>query len=176
MLADAAGDIADATSSRERFGAPPVTILDARDGWWQARKAAWITLGIQSELGRGAVPSGALMPVVNPKTGKSRAAIAGPAVIADTDAKRSATHDRDAPTFDQVLMRGEHKVGERVSDEQASAHADAVDEAIRESVATKPDITRLENRIDLAVLDLPIRMWAVTVALFAALASLKYFG
>ena len=85
MLAEAAGDIADATSSRERFGAPPVTILDARDGWWQARKAAWITLGIQSELGRGAVPSGALMPVVNPKTGKSRAAIAGPAVIADTD-------------------------------------------------------------------------------------------
>ena len=54
-------------------------------------------------------------------------------------------------------MRGEHKVGEGVSDEQASAHADAVDEAIRESVATKPDITRLENRIDLAVRDLTVR-------------------
>jgi hypothetical protein len=37
LLAEAAADIADATSLRERFGAPPFTILNARDGWWQAR-------------------------------------------------------------------------------------------------------------------------------------------
>jgi DNA modification methylase len=38
---------------RERFIVPPFSILDARQGYWQARKRAWISLGIQSELGRG---------------------------------------------------------------------------------------------------------------------------
>jgi 1-aminocyclopropane-1-carboxylate deaminase/D-cysteine desulfhydrase-like pyridoxal-dependent ACC family enzyme len=36
-----------------KFGIPPFTVFNAREGWWQARKAAWIALGIQSELGRG---------------------------------------------------------------------------------------------------------------------------
>ena len=39
----------------ERFGVPPFSVLNAREGWWQDRKAAWIALGIKSELGRGAV-------------------------------------------------------------------------------------------------------------------------
>jgi hypothetical protein len=30
-----------------------VNPLDARKGWWQDRKRAWIDLGIRSELGRG---------------------------------------------------------------------------------------------------------------------------
>ena len=38
---------------QERFIVPPFSILDARQGYWQKRKSAWITLGIQSELGRG---------------------------------------------------------------------------------------------------------------------------
>jgi hypothetical protein len=60
----------------ERFGVPPFSVLNARDGWWQARKAAWLALGIQSELGRGddegksAVPGGSRMPGVNKATGK----------------------------------------------------------------------------------------------------------
>lgn len=37
----------------ERFGVPPFSVLDARQGYWQKRKSAWISLGIQSELGRG---------------------------------------------------------------------------------------------------------------------------
>lgn len=37
----------------ERFGIPPFSVLNAREGWWQERKRAWIALGIQSELGRG---------------------------------------------------------------------------------------------------------------------------
>jgi len=37
----------------ERFGVPPFSVLNAREGWWQDRKRAWIALGIQSELGRG---------------------------------------------------------------------------------------------------------------------------
>jgi len=37
----------------ERFIVPPFSILDARQGYWQTRKSAWITLGIKSEIGRG---------------------------------------------------------------------------------------------------------------------------
>src|SRR5262245_35866200 len=40
-------------SLADRFGLPPFSVLNAREGWWQARKASWIGLGIQSELGRG---------------------------------------------------------------------------------------------------------------------------
>ena len=39
----------------DRFGVPPFSVLSARDGWWQDRKRAWIAIGIQSEVGRGAV-------------------------------------------------------------------------------------------------------------------------
>ena len=48
----------------ERFLIPPFSVLDARQGYWQARKSAWIALGIQSELGRGEniVPNGSERP------------------------------------------------------------------------------------------------------------------
>jgi hypothetical protein len=32
---------------------PPFSVLNAREGWWQDRKRAWLSLGIESELGRG---------------------------------------------------------------------------------------------------------------------------
>jgi hypothetical protein len=60
ILASAATEDAAGTSQAEaratlaeRFGVPPFSVLDARQGYWQTRKQAWITLGIQSELGRG---------------------------------------------------------------------------------------------------------------------------
>lgn len=67
-----AGNLAD------KFGIPPFSVLNAREGWWQSRKAAWIAIGIQSELGRGegatgaanAVPGGSRMPGVDKATGK----------------------------------------------------------------------------------------------------------
>ena len=37
----------------DRFIVPPFSVLDARQGYWQDRKRAWLALGIQSELGRG---------------------------------------------------------------------------------------------------------------------------
>lgn len=37
----------------ERFGVPPFSVLNAREGWWQDRKRAWLAMGIQSEVGRG---------------------------------------------------------------------------------------------------------------------------
>ena len=36
-----------------KFMVPPFSVLNAREGWWQDRKRAWLALGIQSELGRG---------------------------------------------------------------------------------------------------------------------------
>jgi hypothetical protein len=38
----------------QKFILPPFTVLSARDGAWQDRKRAWLSVGIKSELGRGA--------------------------------------------------------------------------------------------------------------------------
>ena len=35
-----------------RFGVPPFSLLDARQGYWRDRKAAWLSLGVAGELGR----------------------------------------------------------------------------------------------------------------------------
>ena len=40
-------------SLSDKFGAPPFSVLNAREGWWQDRKREWLSLGIESELGRG---------------------------------------------------------------------------------------------------------------------------
>lgn len=37
---------------REKFIEPPFSVLDTKHGSWQTRKAEWLKLGIQSELGR----------------------------------------------------------------------------------------------------------------------------
>lgn len=37
----------------ERFTVPPFSVLNTREGFWQARKQQWISIGIKSELGRG---------------------------------------------------------------------------------------------------------------------------
>jgi len=39
---------------KRKFVMPPFSVLDARQGYWQDRKRAWLSLGIESELGRGA--------------------------------------------------------------------------------------------------------------------------
>lgn len=50
-------------SLQEQFLIPPFSVLDARQGYWQERKRAWLALGIQSELGRGGVEGyGAAVP------------------------------------------------------------------------------------------------------------------
>lgn len=51
---DAAAILANASLTlAERFIVPPVTTLDARQGYWRDRKRAWLSLGIRSEQGRG---------------------------------------------------------------------------------------------------------------------------
>jgi hypothetical protein len=42
-----------AVSLADKFGVPPMSVLDRRAGDWQARKRRWLTMGIESELGRG---------------------------------------------------------------------------------------------------------------------------
>jgi DNA modification methylase len=41
----------------EKFGVPPFTVLNGREGWWQTRKRAWLDLGIKSEVGRDIAPT-----------------------------------------------------------------------------------------------------------------------
>jgi hypothetical protein len=67
-----------------------------------------------------------------------------------------------------------------VPEAAARAHADALDEALRESVATKNDVAIL--RSDLMTefaklkLDLTIRMGVIAAASVGILASVKFFG
>lgn len=84
-------------SLAERFGLPPFTVLNAREGWWQDRKNAWIALGIQSELGRGENLLQFSDTINEPDPAKR--------------AKRKANGKTAARTFGQDLMRGEHVVG-----------------------------------------------------------------
>ena len=51
-LSEAQNKQEDASKLSDRFGIAPFTILNAREGWWQERKRQWISLGIQSEVGR----------------------------------------------------------------------------------------------------------------------------
>jgi len=39
-------------SLADKFGVPPISVLDRRAGDWQDRRRRWLALGIQSELGR----------------------------------------------------------------------------------------------------------------------------
>jgi hypothetical protein len=38
----------------QKFQFPPFSVLNTRDGLWQNRKRAWLSLGIKSEVGRDA--------------------------------------------------------------------------------------------------------------------------
>lgn len=75
-------------SLADRFGVPPFSVLNAREGWWQDRKRAWLALGIKSELGRG------------------------DDALGFSDAAKQGYAKGKARTFRQDLMRGEHAVGE----------------------------------------------------------------
>lgn len=52
-------------SLAERFGVPPFTVLDSRQGYWQDRKRAWLALGIDAAAGREH-----LTPTMNSSEGK----------------------------------------------------------------------------------------------------------
>lgn len=72
-----------------RFGIPPFTVLDARKGWWQDRKRAWIDLGIRSELGRGAAPVGSPRRLDRKKAKGEKSATPGGSALPATNYSRS---------------------------------------------------------------------------------------
>jgi hypothetical protein len=67
-----------------------------------------------------------------------------------------------------------------INESQARAHAEAMEEALRDSVATKDSVDaavrELQNKIEIAVRDMTIRTGAMLIVLFGALASIKFFG
>jgi hypothetical protein len=52
-------------SLADKFGVPPMSVLDRRAGAWQDRRRRWLSLGIASELGRD-TRSGALADLTGP--------------------------------------------------------------------------------------------------------------
>jgi len=78
----------------ERFMVPPFTVLNAAEGYWQERKAAWGSLGIKGELGRlGASPGGSARPACDYST-RERGDGAG---------KKIGDEDNGTSIFDPVL-------------------------------------------------------------------------
>lgn len=78
---DNAGGDSPKGSLADRFLIPPFSVLNAREGWWQDRKRAWLALGIKSELGRGdngmGAPGGGAMPATDYKKTGARGDGAG---------------------------------------------------------------------------------------------------
>jgi ParB-like chromosome segregation protein Spo0J/DNA modification methylase len=64
-------------SLSDRFLIPPFSVLNAREGWWQDRKRAWLALGIKSEEGRNA-PAGGSPDMVARERGESGTSIFDP--------------------------------------------------------------------------------------------------
>ncbi len=66
-----------------------------------------------------------------------------------------------------------------IDEGQARALSDALDEALKESVATKADIARVEHKLDLLGRDLTVRVGAMFVGFYglvlATLAAFKFF-
>lgn len=60
-----------------------------------------------------------------------------------------------------------------IAEEHARAHAEAIDEALHESVATKRD---LREQIELLRRDMVITTGTASIALFAALVGIKFFS
>ena len=61
----------------DRFLVPPFSVLNAREGWWQNRKRAWLALGIKSEEGRNA-PAGGSPDMVARERGQSGTSVFDP--------------------------------------------------------------------------------------------------
>jgi DNA modification methylase len=74
---DSKGEGSGSGSLASKFGVPPFSVLNARDGWWQDRKRKWIALGIDSEEGRNA-PAGGSPDMLARQSGESGTSIFDP--------------------------------------------------------------------------------------------------
>lgn len=78
----------------DRFMIPPFSVLNAREGWWQNRKRAWLAIGIKSELGRG---GGAGTPPHPPTVTKNRDGTLNYSGTAGQDARFDRQRQAAAP-------------------------------------------------------------------------------
>ena len=62
-----------------------------------------------------------------------------------------------------------------IDEAQADAHAEGMEEALRESVATKSDIAELRHEVQLVVRDMTIRVGGMLIVLFTALVAVRFF-
>jgi hypothetical protein len=79
------------------------------------------------------------------------------------------------PLFDR-LRYVDRLTGAGIAADQARAHADAMEDALRQGVATKSDIAVVRQEIAALKYDLTIRGGLMAAAVVAILASLKFFG
>jgi hypothetical protein len=63
-----------------------------------------------------------------------------------------------------------------IEESQARAHAEALDQALRDTVATKQDVRELEHKIEVLGRDLKIWTGGIAFVMFGALAAIKFFG
>ena len=89
-----AGDAAPKGNLSDRFMIPPFSVLNAREGWWQSRKKAWLAIGIKSELGRG---GGAGTPPHPPTVTKNRDGTLNYSGTAGQDARFDRQRQAAAP-------------------------------------------------------------------------------
>jgi hypothetical protein len=66
-----------AGSLSEKFMIPPFTVMNAREGWWQQRKKGWLSLGIESEIGRAGNLLGMSNTVLEPDPQKRAKIVTG---------------------------------------------------------------------------------------------------
>ena len=78
-------------------------------------------------------------------------------------------------TFDKLLYLETLKAA-GISEEQARAHAHALDEALRDSVATKADIKDVMTAIEIAQRDMKIWTASMAGVIIAFLSAIKFFG
>jgi hypothetical protein len=85
-------------------------------------------------------------------------------------------------TFDRLTYVDKLKEA-GIDERSARAHADALEQALREEVATKADITalktdvlRLEHKLEVGLRDVTIRLGSLVIAGVVVLAGIKFFG
>ena len=102
ILGTASAGGADHPKLADRFLIAPFSVFNAREGWWQNRKRAWISMGIKSELGRDDAKEGIRL---GTKNKKSAAPGGSKRVARYEDGKRitGLVSDSDVSIFDPVL-------------------------------------------------------------------------
>jgi hypothetical protein len=77
--------------------------------------------------------------------------------------------------FDKTRYMDRLRRDAGVTEVAARAYADAMEEALRESVATKSDIVGVKHEIQLAVRDVTIRIGGMLVVATGILIAIKFF-